>query len=221
MANDRRIMMTGVAEQLEEQVTFPDGSTAWWHSTKAPLRSAEGEIVGLVGSSIDITERRRAEEHRTLLVNELNHRVKNTLAVVQGLARQTFRNPGDVPRAVKSFEDRLAALSRAHNLLTDENWASASLRDVVSDQLGADRWGERITLDGPEVLLAPQVAVSLALVLHELATNATKYGALSTDAGSVAVTWRRDPERSAVALRWAESADHGSGPRIVEASGRG
>ena len=104
MANDRRIMMTGVAEQLEEQVTFPDGSAAWWHSTKAPLRNADGEIVGLVGSFVDITERRKADEHRMLLVNELNHRVKNTLAVVQGLARQTFRNPIDVQRAVEKLQ---------------------------------------------------------------------------------------------------------------------
>lgn len=217
MANDRRIMDSGVAEQIEEQVTFPDGSTAWWLSTKAPLRDAEGQVIGLVGSSVDITDRRRAEEHRTLLVNELNHRVKNTLAVVQGLARQTFRNPAVGAAAVESFEARLTALSRAHNLLTDEHWASASLGDVVRDQVGADRWGPRLVVEGPDVLLSPQVAVSLALVLHELGTNATKYGALSNAAGRVAITWDTDPARAVVKVRWTETG----GPPVVAPDRRG
>ncbi len=217
MTNDRRIMASGVAEQVEEQVTFPDGSTAWWHSTKAPLRDPAGEIIGLVGASVDITERRRAEEHRMLLVNELNHRVKNTLAVVQGLARQTFRNVGDVATAVESFEDRLAALSRAHNLLTDENWAWANLREMIRDQLGGNRWGERLTLEGPEILLSPQVAVSLALVVHELSTNATKYGALSNDEGRVRVSWTRHAQNPQMFLRWAES----DGPPVAPPKRRG
>jgi PAS domain S-box-containing protein len=224
MATDRRIMTTGVAEQIEEKVTFPDGSMAWWHSSKAPLRDGAGAVIGLVGSSVDITERRRAEEHRLLLVNELNHRVKNTLAVVQGLARQTFREAADVKTAVARFEERLTALSRAHNLLTDENWASAGLYEVVRDQLGGDRLAGRISLAGPQVLLSPQVAVSLALVLHELATNATKYGALSNDTGRVQVSWVPDPARGMVALRWVETGGpavhaprrRGFGSRLIE-----
>ena len=216
MANDRRIMDSGVAEQIEEQVTYPDGSTAWWHSTKAPMRDAEGRVVGLVGSSVDITARRKAEEHRALLVNELNHRVKNTLAVVQGLARQTFRSTADMGQAIASFDERLSALSRAHNLLTDENWGSASLHDVIRDQL-ADRWSDRIVLDGPEVLLSPPVAVSLALVLHELGTNATKYGALSTDAGRVTIGWETVEAGTAVRMRWAESG----GPPVAPPQARG
>jgi two-component sensor histidine kinase len=205
-----------VTEQIEEQVTFPDGSTAWWLSTKAPLRNAENEVVGLVGSSVDITDRRKAEAQRQLLVNELNHRVKNTLAVVQGLARQTFRDPAAIAQ-VESFEDRLTALSRAHNLLTDQNWASASLRDVVSDQVGEERWGERVLLEGPDTPLSPQVAVSLALVLHELCTNATKYVALSNGAGRVSITWTKEPDRRVVKLRWAETG----GPRVAEPARRG
>jgi two-component sensor histidine kinase len=181
-------------------------------------------VIGLVGSSVDITERRRAEEHRLLLVNELNHRVKNTLAVVQGLARQTFREAADVKTAVARFEERLTALSRAHNLLTDENWASAGLYEVVRDQLGGDRLAGRISLAGPQVLLSPQVAVSLALVLHELATNATKYGALSNDTGRVQVSWVPDPARGMVALRWVETGGpavhaprrRGFGSRLIE-----
>ena len=217
MANDARVMESGRAEQVEEQVTFPDGSTAWWLSTKAPLRNEAGDVVGLVGSSADITDRRRAEEHRVLLVNELNHRVKNTLAVVQGLARQTFRGALDVRRALASFEDRLTALSRAHNLLTDESWAAASLRDVVRDQVGAERWGERVEVEGPDILLAPQVAVNMALVLHELSTNATKYGALSGDAGRVCIGWARAPDRPVVQVRWTETG----GPPVIAPERRG
>jgi PAS domain S-box-containing protein len=223
MANDRRIMTTGVAEAIEEKVTFPDGSAAWWLSSKAPLRDSAGQVVGLVGSSVDITERRRAEAHRLLLVNELNHRVKNTLAVVQGLARQTFRDTDNVRLAVERFEDRLTALSRTHNLLTDENWAFASLHDVVKDQL-ADCGGGRLVLEGPEVLLTPQVAVGLALVLHELCTNATKYGALSNETGRVRVSWALSPDGATARLRWQESGGPpvetpkrpGFGSRLIE-----
>jgi PAS domain S-box-containing protein len=216
MANDRRIMATGVAEQIEEQVTSPDGTSTWWLSTKVPLRSAEGEIIGLVGTSIDITARRRAEQQRALLVNELNHRVRNTLTVVHGIARQTFREPAALGQLEK-FGARLIALSRAHNLLTDQNWAAANLRDVVGEQLGSDSLGERISLEGPEVFLSPAVSAGLALVLHELCTNATKYGALSHGSGQVRISWRLVSETKRVKLRWAEI----DGPPVVAPERRG
>ena len=222
MATDRRIMETGVPEQIEERVTFADGTEAWWHSTKAPLLSEGGEVIGLVGSSVDITERRRGEEHRQLLVNELNHRVKNTLAVVQALARQTFRNAPDVDVAVAAFDERLFALSRAHNLLTDANWSAADLRDIIAGQIG--QIGERVLVDGPPVALPPQLAVSLALALHELHTNATKYGALSNDAGRVQVSWRIAQPSGRLHLCWKESGGppvapptrQGFGSRLIE-----
>jgi PAS domain S-box-containing protein len=221
MANDRRVMETGLAEQTEERVTYPDGTEAWWHSTKAPLLDEAGMVVGLIGSSVDITDRRRAEEHRGLLLNELNHRVKNTLAVVQGLARQTFRNADNPQRASESFENRLTALSRAHNLLTDSNWKSAELRDIIVDQLG--ELGGRAVVKGPRVPLPPQVAVSVALALHELGTNATKYGALSNDSGRVAIVWEIGRD-GWLTLRWQETGGppvspperRGFGSRLIE-----
>jgi len=210
--------------RCEYRVLRGDGAYRWTEASGEVELDQHGGAVRFPGVLVDIEERRKAEEHRRLLVNELNHRVKNTLSVVQGLARQTFRNTGDVRVAVATFEDRLTALSRAHNLLTDENWASASLRDIIGDQLGVDRWGDRIALDGPEVALSPQVAVSLALALHELGTNAAKYGALSNDNGRVLVRWRTDPGRATVILRWAESggppvtspARPGFGSRMIE-----
>jgi two-component sensor histidine kinase len=146
----------------------------------------------------------------------LNHRVKNTLAVVQGMARQTFRDHATHAH-LETFEDRLAALSRAHNLLTDSNWASARLRDVVRDQIGVERWGDRFSMEGPIVPLSPQIAVNLALVLHELCTNATKYGALSNDKGRVAISWTLSPDSRALRLRWAETG----GPPVAVPERRG
>lgn len=212
MANDRRIMETGVTEQLEERVTLPDGSEAWWHSTKAPLRDSSGRVIGLIGSSVDITERRRSEEHRDLLVNELNHRVKNTLAVVQGLARQTFRGSDKNNFLWDAFESRLIALSRAHNLLTDANWTTASLREIVLDQVALGQTGDRIRVEGPPAKLDPAAAVSIALALHELRTNATKYGALSNDTGRILVSWGLEQEGQWLRLRWEE---HGGPPVLA------
>ena len=224
MANDRRIMESGVAEQLEEPVALADGSRALWLSTKAPLRDETGEVVGLVGSSVDITARRHAEEQRVLLLNELNHRVKNTLAVVQGLARQTFRKDVDVDAAAETFDSRLAALSRAHNLLTDANWQTVDLREIVLDQL--PQAGARASTSGPSVRLAPQLAVSIALALHELGTNATKYGALSNETGRVQIHWSLDEAASKLHLRWEERGGppvrgprrRGFGSRLIERS---
>ena len=224
MANDRRIMDTGVAEQLEERVTLPDGSEAWWHSTKAPLRDPSGRVVGLIGSSVDITERRRSEEHRDLLVNELNHRVKNTLAVVQGLARQTFRGSDKNNVIWDAFESRLIALSRAHNLLTDANWTTANLREIVLDQVALGQPGDRIVIEGPSAELDPSAAVSIALALHELRTNATKYGALSNDTGKVVVSWVLEQKGHWLKLRWEEQGGppvvaperNGFGSRLIE-----
>jgi two-component sensor histidine kinase len=118
--------------------------------------------------------------------------VKNTLAIVQGIAQQSFRQDKVSPEARRAFEGRLAALATAHNLLTRENWEAASLRQVVEDamrvHLGPGQ--RRVSIDGPDMRIAPKAAVSIAMALHELATNATKYGALSTEAGCVRLRWQ-------------------------------
>jgi two-component sensor histidine kinase len=163
----------------------------------------------------DITDLRSAEEHRELLINELNHRVKNTLAMVQAIAAQTFKN-ADVP-ARRDFEQRLLTLSSVHSLLTDENWGSAELHEVVRASLRPHLIGERVRLDfnGPPLRLKPKSAVAVSMALHELGTNALKYGALSNDAGRVALEWTTDDAR--FRLEWRESG----GPAVRQPSRTG
>ena len=165
----------------------------------------------------DITARRRAEDHRDLLVNELSHRVKNTLATVQAIAAQTLRNAGVEPAVQQALEARLITLSNVHNVLTDENWGSAALREVIAAALRPhsepDR--ERFIVNGPALRVRPQSAVALSMALHELCTNAVKYGALSVETGHVEVEWQATGGR--FRLRWRERG----GPPVVRPSRKG
>jgi PAS domain S-box-containing protein len=143
-----------------------------------------GEQVGRV------LERKRTEEHQRLLLNELNHRVKNSLAVIQSIASQTFRGDAATPEARQAFESRLTALAAAHDLLTRDNWESASLRELVAGgAIGCGARSDRLRVEGEDLLLPARTAVSIAMALHELCTNAVKYGAFSNESGSVAVEW--------------------------------
>lgn len=132
-ANDQRVMSSGKVERVEEVFTTPGSSPHYYRSTKAPLRNEAGEVVGLVGVTSDITEQRRAAERQELLLGELNHRVKNTLATIQSLAFQTFKD--SAPDSYRRFESRLAALSRAHDMLTRDSWAEAAVEDVIAAAL--------------------------------------------------------------------------------------
>ena len=174
--------------------TFPvrskDGEYRWFLSRALPIRDAAGRIIRWFGTNTDITERLKADEQRVLLINELNHRVKNTLATVQSLAMQTLRNTERSADARELFESRLTALSRAHDVLTRESWEGAELRQVASRALEPFTAQDgRVSIKGPNVWLTPKQALALSMTLHELATNATKYGALSNDAGTVQVNW--------------------------------
>lgn len=173
-----------------------------------------GEQVGRV------LERRRTEEHLRLLVNELNHRVKNTLAIVQSIAAQTLRADTLPESSRRAFESRLAALAAAHDLLSTENWESASLRQVVEKAgLGCGAPAHRLSVTGPEVRVQPKTAVSVAMAVHELCTNAVKYGALSNDSGKVSVEWMVEPqgEDSLLRLTWSEA----DGPPVTPPQSRG
>ncbi|WP_262296400.1 PAS domain-containing sensor histidine kinase [Microvirga sesbaniae] len=189
-----------------------------------------GELRRLWGIQRDISERRRAEEQRTLLIHELNHRVKNTLATVQSIASQTLRNAASMRDAKEALEGRLIALARAHDVLTRESWEGAELQEIVAQAVApyASRGEDRLHLSGPEVRLSPRMALALAMALQELATNAVKYGALANATGEVRVSW--DVEQVSPSprlhLRWEETGGppvqppgrRGFGSRLIERS---
>jgi len=227
VANDRRIMAQGRREAFEEVVSGKEGATCLWASTKAPLRDGGGAVVGLVGMSVDITDRKRIEDRLQLMVNELNHRVKNTLATVQAIASQTLRGSDAMVR--RTLEGRLMALAAAHDVLTRESWEGASLDDVVAGALApfGGREGGRFQVSGPLLRLWPRAALALAMALHELSTNALKYGALSTGSGHVAIRWEVVPGANPMLrLTWTEwggpavtpPGKRGFGMRLVERS---
>ena len=193
---------------VEAERRRKDGSMVWISVTVSPLRSAGGKIAGASIIARDITERRRAEAHREILVGELNHRVKNTLAVVSAIASQTLAGAISVESANESFTSRLLALSRAHDLLMHGNWSGTDLASVVKATLEPLAGGAtRLHVEGPFVPLQPALAVTFSLALHELCTNATKYGALSVQSGLVEIIWnvRGDSEKARLQLTWTES----------------
>jgi PAS domain S-box-containing protein len=210
----RHCVATGEPYDIEHRVQHRDGRYRWARSRAFPRYNDKGEICLWYGTTEDIDERRRAEEHQRLLINELNHRVKNTLATVQAIAFQTLK--GDIPlgEARRRFEARLMALSRAHNLLTEQNWGGAPLDRVVRDSTG-HLPHDRFEVEGEPFWLGPRAALALALAFHELSTNAVKYGALSGDHGKVRINWAVDGE--VLRLQWKER----DGPAVVEPAGRG
>jgi len=198
------------------RIVRPDGTIRWIEGAARFVFGKDGKPRRMVGANVDVTERRTAEAHQRLLINELNHRVKNTLAIVQGIAWQSFRTAG-VPATVRdAFEGRLAALAAAHDVLTRQNWEAGSIRDIVAEATAPHHAGDgRLTAEGPAVDLEPKTAVALALAMHELATNAVKYGALSTPLGRVEVRWVVEDGR--LQLTWRETG----GPPVSPAIRRG
>jgi two-component system CheB/CheR fusion protein len=193
-------------------------------SALRPDRTVELRIVPMRGGGVavtltDITERKTADARQRMLVNELNHRVKNSLATVQAIAAQSLRGPQVAPDARERFMARLFALARANDVLVAETWLGASLGSVAAEMAGPHGDGERFTIAGPEVHLTPPAATAMALGLHELATNAAKYGALSTPNGRVSLTWTVEGLGEARRLRliWRE----GGGPPVGTPGPRG
>jgi two-component system CheB/CheR fusion protein len=200
-------------------------------SAMRPDRMVELRIVPMRGGGVaitltDITERKSADSRQRMLVNELNHRVKNSLATVQAIAAQSLRGPDIPAEARERFMARLVALARANDVLVAETWAGASLEAVAAQMANPHGDAERFTIEGPEVHLAPQTATAMALGLHELATNAAKYGALSTPEGRVSLTWSLEGEGAGrrLKLTWRESGGPevgqpgppGFGSRLIE-----
>lgn len=213
-------------ETVGREVIFQaDAGERRWIVNARPLRDESGRIVAAITSFLDIEDRRQAEEARQRLVDELNHRVKNTLAVVQSFARQSFGTLADPRDARASFESRLRALAGAHDLLTEESWSSAMLSDVVAlalrvcDPFNVNKGRVDLVIETDECL-SPRAAVALSMALHELATNALKHGALSVPAGRLQVRCADGPTKTdAVTIHWLET--NGPGSQLGESRGFG
>jgi len=184
-----------------------------------PLYDHAAQSIGCILTLTDITDRKRAEEHQAMLVAELNHRVKNILAVVQSVAWQTLSNSRSLPGFRDAFDGRLKAISLAHDILTQIRWGQVELEHLVARSLSPYRGPQReamVTWSGPSLLLAAGTVVPLAMVLHELSTNAAKYGAFSREAGTLDVSWRLTDDHT-VELTWTERG----GPPVTAQSRSG
>ena len=176
---------------VEKRFVRKDGRVIWISVSSSPVRDESGRLLYLVRVVQDITERKAAEQRAKLLIDELNHRVKNTLATVQSLASQTARAAPTPASFRESFEGRLVALSKAHDQLTMHHWESADLRELLSAGFAPYHGGaERVVMRGEDVVLRPRAALTLAMTFHELITNAAKYGALSAPGGGVEMRWQ-------------------------------
>jgi PAS domain S-box-containing protein len=194
-----------------------DGSLIDISLTVSPLKDADGRIVGASKIARDITERKRAQEQQKLLVNEMKHRIKNSLATIRAIATQTLNQHAEERDA---FISRLHALANAHDLLTCETWERASMHSIVTQALKPfqEQHHERIAVQGPtNVWLESAKAVIVAMVVHELATNAIKYGALSNGSGRVTVAWEQQVQTSLVKLIWRENG----GPQVSPPARKG
>src|SRR5262245_26531404 len=185
----------------------PDGREVWLEETARAEFDADGSCVRLKGLTRDITERKRAEEHQSLLIAELDHRVKNALSCVAAIVQRTREGSASMGVFIDALKHRIQSMANTHSLLSRRRWQGASLAELVDNELAPWRPDRIVTVEGPEVFLAAEAAQALAMVLHELATNAAKYGALSTEQGRVSVHWYVWPKGSsatAVLLEWHE-----------------
>ena len=230
--DDADLDRAGFRQQVEDGLEFysvekrfrhKDGRLIWMSVSSSPVRDASGKLLYVVRVVQDISERKAAERRQKLLIDELNHRVKNTLARVQSLAAQTARGAASPEDFRERFEGRLIALSKAHDQLTMHHWENGDLRALIAESVapyaGAD--GERVVLRGDEVVLGPRAVLTLAMAFHELTTNATKYGALAGTGGHIEIGWHRvaatDAAPAELRIDWVEKG----GPAVTEPERRG
>lgn len=226
-ADDMDLMWSRVAKALdptgdgrydvEYRVKQLDGSWRWlsaWGLVEFEGEGPDRKPVAITGASRDLTELKAADELQRLLLNELNHRVKNTLATVQAMTALTLKGSSDLATAREALDRRIASMAKAHDLLRSREWIAANLADVVAHALDAFAVGQ-VDASGPDLDVSPRQALALSMALHELATNATKYGALSCSEGRVRVEWRVEDER--LTLEWQERG----GPVVSPPSRKG
>ena len=239
--DDQERIQSSVARAIAERVDYdieyravwPDGSIHWVQLRGRLIEGAEGEPLRMAGVSLDITERKQVEERQALLSREVDHRARNALAVVLAALRLTKAD--DLHAYVRAVEGRVAALARAQTLLSEDRWTGADLQTLVLGELTPFLAGDpgRAALSGPSVLLPAEAAQPLAMAVHELATNAVKYGALSVAEGRIAIAWevlRKPVGQAALWLRWAECGGppvlktperRGFGRRVLDGTVRG
>jgi two-component sensor histidine kinase len=214
---------TGGLLETEFRTLLPDGSVRWLMILGRAEHDDQGQPIRMAGVSMDISQRKRSEDRQRMLLDELNHRVKNTLASVQSIALQTGRTAETAEEFESAFLARINALARVHDLLTKVAWEGASLADIIAQTLapydGRALPAGRAGVSGPDVRLGPNAAVTLAMAFHELATNAAKYGALSNDSGRIEIGWRieRGAEGELLEINWSEAG----GPPISPPKRRG
>ena len=202
MAAKRRAIETGESQPIEANFELFGRRRSYYLLTEA-LHDDKGDAIGTTSVAVEITERKEAENQLRLLLRELTHRSKNLLAVIQAIARQTAARTKTIDDFLDRFGARLVAIGCSQDLLVADNWHGASLRTLVEQQLNMDRSGSQIVIDGEDVMLKPEAVQNLGLALHELATNAQKYGALSSGRGSVRIHWQFC-ESDQLKLTWEE-----------------
>jgi two-component sensor histidine kinase/DNA-binding response OmpR family regulator len=214
----------GQPHHSEFRVRRPNGEIRWCASTAAATRDSSGKVIRISGVTMDITARKEAEERQALLAREVDHRAKNAMAIVQSIVKLTRAD--SISEYATVIEGRIKALSRVHAILSDTRWEGAELTRLVNEELAPYRSGraDRIQVIGRNVVLNATTAQTLALALHELATNAAKYGALSQTSGTLELRWRIEPD--AIVINWQEAggppthvpAKTGFGTRIITSS---
>lgn len=225
--DDLQMVLNTVRKALEERddyhVTYrmkhPDGGERWLEAFGRLAFGPDGNPAKLAGICMDITERKWAESQRELLVAELSHRVKNTLATVISIQHQSFAMAPSLEEAREAFDSRIRALAQTHSRLAEGHWSGVPLETALADELSPYRQngGSNIRLEGPRVILSPRTALTLGMAIHELATNAAKYGALSVKEGVVQVTWEKNALRRALTIHWTETG----GPKVEAPARRG
>ena len=218
------LLESGQPHQAEFRVKRPSGEMRWCTSIATASHDVSGKVIRVAGVTMDITDRKQAEERQALLAREVDHRAKNAMAIVQSFVRMTKAN--SVPDYAAVIEGRVKALSRAHAILSDSRWQGADLTKLVDEELAPYRsaGADRITMRGPHVVLDPTTAQTLALALHELATNAVKYGALSQMSGRLELDWK--VLKDGIVIDWVETGGPetaaprmtGFGTRIITSS---
>jgi PAS domain S-box-containing protein len=211
MAAKRKAMETGTSRELEIDFALHRRERSFYFVIE-PLCGDDGTIIGTASVAVDISERKANEQQLRLLLRELTHRSKNLLAVIHAIARQTAARTTSVQDFLDRFGARLYAISRSHDLLVADDWQGASLRMLVEQQLEdhADRFGERIAIEGEDIMLKPEAVHNLGLALHELTANAEKYGSLSDGTGEIRINWDFCEDAEKLKLVWQETG----GPKV-------